>query len=151
MPHTFKAHPDHPAVEYLVRLHADLGGRIQANKAEADRLAEDMRHVEAVIRMFDPDFNVRGIAARRRVQGNPWFKRGTLFRHALDVLRTATAPVTVREITATILAAEGITGATAKQCRDLEAGVRSSLENHAGRTVERMGEGVPRRWRLRLR
>jgi hypothetical protein len=38
MSHAFEAHPDHPAVDYLVRLHADLGGRIQANKAEAKRL-----------------------------------------------------------------------------------------------------------------
>jgi hypothetical protein len=35
MPHSFNPHPDHPAVDYLVRLHADLGGRMQANKAEA--------------------------------------------------------------------------------------------------------------------
>lgn len=31
----------HPAVAYLVRLHADIGGRIQANKAEAERLAAE--------------------------------------------------------------------------------------------------------------
>jgi hypothetical protein len=35
VPHKFEAHPDHPAVAYLVPLHADLGGRIQANKDEA--------------------------------------------------------------------------------------------------------------------
>jgi hypothetical protein len=50
-----------------------------------------MRAVEAVLKMFDPDYNVRAISARRRVTGNPWFKRGTLFRAALDVLRTATS------------------------------------------------------------
>ena len=54
MPHTFTAHPDHPAVAYLARLHADLGGKIQANKAEAAKLATDMRAVEAVLKMFDP-------------------------------------------------------------------------------------------------
>ena len=58
MPHAFKATPDHPAVDYLVRLHADLGGQIQANKAEAARLAEAMKYVEAVIQLFNPDFNV---------------------------------------------------------------------------------------------
>lgn len=36
--------------------------------------------------MFDPDYSVRANSARRRVQGNPWFKRDTLFRHALDVV-----------------------------------------------------------------
>jgi hypothetical protein len=48
MPHAFKASPDHPAVDYLVRLHADLGGKILANKKEAARLADAMKHVAAV-------------------------------------------------------------------------------------------------------
>jgi hypothetical protein len=39
MPHTFKAYPKHPAVAYLIRLHADTGGRILENKRQAERLA----------------------------------------------------------------------------------------------------------------
>jgi hypothetical protein len=148
MPNAFKAHPEHPAVAYLVRLHADIGGRIEANRKEAARLAEDMKHVEAVLKMFDPEYSVRAISARRRVTGNPWFRRGTLFRHALDVLRASTGPLTVKEIADAMVAAKGIVEATAKQRAGIEAGVRSSLENHAGKTVERVGDGVPRRWRL---
>jgi hypothetical protein len=74
MPHTFNPHPDHPAVAYLVRLHADLGGRIQQNKAEAVKLATDMLHVEAVLKMFDPEFNCRAISARRKQSTNPWWR-----------------------------------------------------------------------------
>jgi hypothetical protein len=55
----------------------------------------------------------------------------------------------VREIVDAILAAKGVTNATAKQRAGLEAGLRASLENHAGKTVERIGDGVPRRWRIR--
>ncbi len=148
MPHAFKATPDHPAVDYLVRLHADLGGQIQANKAEAVRLAEAMKHVEAVIQLFNPGFNVRAISARRRQQTNPWFKRGTLFRVALDVLRAAKEPLTVAQVTAAVLTARGITDATERQYRGVEAGIRSCLETNAGKTVQRVGEGVPRRWRI---
>jgi len=148
MPHAFKATPSHPAVAYLVRLRADIGGRIEANRKEAARLADDMRHVEAVLKMFDPEYSVRAIKARRRVTGNPWFKRGPLFRAALDVPRGATAPMTVRDVADAILAAKGVREATAKQRAGIEAGVRSSLENHAGRNVERVGEGVPKRWRV---
>jgi hypothetical protein len=36
-----------------------------------------MRHVEAVIRMFDPTYDVRRIAVKRRQKKNPWFKRAT--------------------------------------------------------------------------
>lgn len=149
MPHAFKAHPQHPAVDYLVRLHADIGGQIQANKAEAERLADAMKHVEAVIKIFNPDYSVRAISARRRQQGNPWFKRGTLFRYALDVLRKAAAPMTVREITDAVMVARRVSNATPKQRTGLEAAIRSSLEAATGKTVERVGDGVPRHWSLR--
>lgn len=108
MPQTFKAHPKHPAVPYLVRLHADIGGRILDNRKEAHRLVEDMKHVEAVLRMYDPNYNVAAIIGRRRINGNPWFKRGTLFRCALDTLRTAAKPLTVRDLVIAMLATKGI-------------------------------------------
>src|ERR1700730_9781508 len=133
--------PKHPAVSFLIRLHADIGGLILENKRQAERLAADARAAETVLKMFDPEFNARAISVRRRVTGNPWFKRGTLFRAALDALWTAQGPLTVREIADTILAAKGIRDATAKQRAGIEAGVRSSLQNHAGKTVERVGEG----------
>jgi hypothetical protein len=148
MPHAFKPYPKHPAVAYLIRLHADIGGRVLENKRQAEQLAADAKAVEAVIRMFDPEFNARTVAARRRVTDNPWFRRGTLFRHALEILRTAPAPMTVKEITAAIVAGAGITDMTDKQRLNLESGVRASLENNAGKTVERVGEGVPKRWRI---
>jgi len=44
-----------------------------------------MRSVEAVIKMLDRTFNLRAISVKRR-QPNPWFKRGTVYRRAVDVL-----------------------------------------------------------------
>lgn len=146
----FKATPDHPVVDYLVRLHADLGGQIFENRKQAERLAENMKHVEAVIRLYDPTFNMKRIACRRRYKGNPWFKRGTLFRGALDVLREATEPLTVRQITERMLAAHGVTDASVKAVRDLTGGVQASIQNHDGGAVVRVGEGMPGRWRLAL-
>jgi hypothetical protein len=98
--------------------------------------------------MFDPEFNTRAISARRRVTGNPWFKRGTLFRTALDALRNATAPATVRELADAVLTAKGITDATERQHEMLQQALRSSLENNAGKTVERAAEGISMRWKL---
>jgi hypothetical protein len=56
-----------------------------------------MKHIEAVIRMFEPSYDVRRTAARRRNRTNGLFKRGTLFRTALDALRKAPEPMTTRE------------------------------------------------------
>lgn len=90
--------PRSPAVDYLVRLHADIGGRILDNQKQAQKLADDMKSVEAVIRMFDPAFHIAEIAPRRRVTGNAWFKRGSLFRHGLEALRKADKPLSARDI-----------------------------------------------------
>jgi hypothetical protein len=56
--------------------------------------------------------------------------------------------MTVREITDAVMAAHGITDATTKQRAGLEAGLRSCLENNVGKTVQRAGEGIPKRWKI---
>src|SRR5258708_16741922 len=86
------------ALHTLTQLHAELAGKIETNRNHGDKLRAQMVQVEAVIKMLAPDFSVAGIAAKRRNKSNPWFKRGTLFRSAVDVLRRAGAPMTAREI-----------------------------------------------------
>lgn len=76
MPHAFKAYPNHPAVAYLVRLHADLGGRILGNRKEAKRLAESMKHVEAVIRLFDPAYDTLPHSRPQVLQGQRLVQAG---------------------------------------------------------------------------
>jgi len=147
MPRAYRPTPRHPAVQYLVRLHADLGGRINANKREADRLAESMRHVEAVIRLFDPEYDVRRIAVRRRNRENPWYRRGHMFRAILDVLRAAKEPLTTRAIAEGMLATKGISKPENKDIRHLEEGIRACLTGRLAEHVVR--EAVtPARWRL---
>ena len=84
-----------------------------------------------MVKMLEPGFNVASIAAKRRNKSNPWFKRGTLFRSAVDVLRRAEAPMTAREI-ADALVADKAPQATRKQAIDLQAAILAAL----------------RRWRL---
>jgi hypothetical protein len=131
----------------LEKLHAELGGKIADNKREAKRLTEAMKHVEAVLRMLQPGYDVRPIAVRRR-KPNPWFKRGTVFRHAIDVLRRAQRPLTAREMTEAMLAAKGISDPPAKDLRGLIASVQSCLHKRKGGTIRAVGEGMPARWVL---
>jgi hypothetical protein len=134
------------ALNTLTQLHAELAGKIEQNRKHGDKLRAQMVQVEAVIKMLSPDFNVARIAPKRRNTGNPWFKRGTLYRNALDVLRKATGPMTTSEIVAAVLAAKGVK-ATAEQYRNLESAIRASLDNHNGKGVERVG-ALPFRWKL---
>src|ERR1700724_1805548 len=120
-----------PAMQTLERLHAELGGQILENKEEAQRLAGQMLHVEAVIKMLDPTYNLRRISVKRR-KANPWFKRGTVYRRAVDVLRTATEPLTAREIAERVLAAANIKRPDKAALGDLIGTGLASLRNHQG-------------------
>jgi hypothetical protein len=148
MSRAFKANPDHPAVDYLIRLHADLGGQIDANRKEMKRLTESMRHVEAVIKLFDPGYNLRTIAARRRKRVNAWFKQGTLYRAVLDVLKAATEPLAPKAIAERMLQARGIAQPDPDDVRALDSGVRAALKQTLAKHVIADGTTVPARWRL---
>lgn len=64
----------------LGQLHSELAAKLLASQRETKRLRTSMLQVEAVMKMLDPAVNIRLIAPKRRNAGNPWFKRGTLYR-----------------------------------------------------------------------
>jgi hypothetical protein len=136
-----------PAINTLERLHAELGGQILENKQRHGELSDQMRHVEAVIKMLDPGYSLRAISVKRR-QPNPWFKKGTIYRRAVDVLRTATEPLTAREIAELVLAAANVTDPDKDAVADLTGSILASLRNHKGKGVQRTNEGAPARWKL---
>jgi hypothetical protein len=136
-----------PAIQTLERLHAELGGKILENKQEHANLAEQMRHVEAVIKMLDPGYSLRAISVKRR-KPNPWFKRGTVYRRAVDAMRTADQPLTAREIAERVLVAAKVDDAKPAAVADLTGSILASLRNHVGKGVQRTNEGSPARWRL---
>jgi hypothetical protein len=129
----------------LTQLHAELGGKMQENKRAAIKLRTAMMQVEAVMQMLQPGFSVAAIAAKRRVKSNPWFKRGTLFRSAVDVMRRAGVPMTARQI-ADALVAEKAPQATRKQAIDMQAAILAALRKRDGGMVA--AEGAPARWKL---
>jgi hypothetical protein len=84
----------------------------------------------------------------KRRKPNPWFKRGTVYRRAVDVLRTATEPMTAREIAERVLTAAKVTNPAKAALADLIGTINSSLRNHDGKGIERTNEGSPARWKL---
>ena len=138
--------PLSPAVYALLNLHAELGGKIKDNAKEASRLRADMKHVEAVLHLLQPGFNARRIAPRRRYNPNPLYRRGTIFRAVLDVLRDAEGPMTVDEIGAALFASKGVEPSRDER-RRMYGAVAASLDNHRGKTVE-SDDGHPKRWHL---
>jgi hypothetical protein len=138
-----------PTLCALRRLHAEIGGKIIDNRKNAKRLREDKRHVAAVIRMFSPEYDVKAIAARRTYKANAWFKRGTLFRSALDIMRNASEPLTVRQIVDRMLAAKRITNVRPDQVRGLQCAVLASIRHRRGKGIQTVGGGSPAHWKLK--
>jgi hypothetical protein len=91
----------------LEQLHAELARREDSRQQKRGPTAGPV-HQARRGRPEDagPRLQRPGIAVRRR-QPNPYFKRGTVFRAALDALRAAGTPLTIREIALAMLAAKG--------------------------------------------
>jgi hypothetical protein len=134
------------ALYTLSQLHSELAGKLSANQRETKRLRLSIFQVEAVMKMLSPEVNLRLIAPKRRNVGNPWFKRGTLYRAVIDVLRRATSPMTSREISDALIA-DKAPPATRKQAIDLQAAILAALRKRNGGAV--IGDGAPARWRLK--
>jgi hypothetical protein len=134
------------ALYTLSQLHSELAGKLSANMRETKRLRLAIFQVEAVMKMLSPDVNLRLIAPKRRNVGNPWFKRGTLYRTVIDVLRRAEAPMTAADICKGALAGK-TPEATRKQEINLQAAILGALRKRNGQTV--VGEGSPAKWKLK--
>jgi hypothetical protein len=143
----FDPKPDSLAVPQPVQLHAQLGAKLQANRKERAKLAADMKHVEAVIRLFDPTYDVRRIVVKRRNKPNSLLKWGTVWRSTLEVLRAADKPLTVKEVAERILTAKGATTGE-KAVKDMVNALHGSFTRHRGDSVQRVGDRYPQRWAL---
>ena len=74
----------------------------------------------------------------------------TVYRRAVDARRTATEPLTAREVADLVLAAANVTDPNKDAVADLTGSILASLRNHIGKGVQRTNEGSPARWRLKM-
>jgi hypothetical protein len=129
----------------LEQLHAELGGKLREAKREVERLTQAMQHVEAVLKLLQPGYRLQSIVVRRR-KPNQFFKRGTLLRHVLDLLRKAERPLSPREIALQLLEAKGVTSAAPKDISRLTGSILSALQNHKGKGLVTNAQTSPVRW-----
>jgi hypothetical protein len=97
--------------------------------------------------MLDPSFNLARITVKRR-KANGWFKRGTLYRKALDVLRTAEQPMTATDIAWKMLEAADRKDASKTDAQVVASGIMRSLLSHNGKGVENVADGKPAKWKI---
>lgn len=107
--------------------------------------AEDLAHVAAVLLMFEPDEDLSTLLPIRAYARAGRNRKRTWMRGAVDVLRTANAPMSAGEIAERVIAAQGL-ALTPK----LRANVLNSLLIGLRRKPGVfMHPGRPMRWSLR--
>jgi hypothetical protein len=138
--------PNIYAKHALLEMHATLAGEMQKSNEHFFKIVKEMRAIESVIKMMDPDFRINRIAVRRQ-QPNTWFKRGTISRVCLEVLRQAGQPLTVREIIDRALTSKGF-DPNAERAAKVKVVFHNALRNHVGKAVRVIHDGPVVRWEL---
>jgi hypothetical protein len=95
-------------VSGLVAKRGELAGQVEHYRRELHRLADDLGHVDATIRLFDPNYDLGTIRARKRGHRNQWFGPGECQRLILEVLRDALEPLSDRALTQALAARKGL-------------------------------------------
>lgn len=90
----------------LVAKRAEIAGQIDAARAALQRLIVDLDHIDAAIRLFDPDYDVAGIRAKTYPVAQVT-RRGDSIRQILGLLRQASEPMTTKQIALQVMAARG--------------------------------------------
>lgn len=121
---------------------ADLEKRIGQHRA-------DLLHVDAVLRLFAPEIEPATIPPRAVRRPNSWFKPGELARLLLEVLRTALAALSVRDITVQVMERRGLDPQDARTVELLRKLVSNALNRQAADLVERIQDGVQVSWQVR--
>lgn len=103
-PHMAEPH----VISALVKHRAKLAGDIENTKDSLKQLVDDLDKLDAVIRMFDPDYRIEGIKPKIMRAAEDWAQRGEMTRIVLEVLRDATEPLTARDIAIVMMERRGM-------------------------------------------
>src|SRR5687768_5274756 len=128
---------------------AELSGGIADLEKRIGQHRADLLHVDAVLRLFAPEFEPATIPSKAVRQPSGWFRPGELARLVLDVLRTAPAALTVREITMQIMERRGLDPQDARTAELLRKLVSNALNRQAADLVERIQDGALVSWQIR--
>jgi hypothetical protein len=128
---------------------AELSGGIADLEKRIGQHRADLLHVDAVLRLFAPEFEPAAIPPKTVRQPSGWFRPGELTRMVLDVLRAAPAPLSIREITAQVMERRGLDPQDGRMAELLRKLVRNAVNRQAADLVERVEDGSLVRWRVR--
>ena len=120
-----------PVLSGLIRKRAEMAGEADALRARLAVIAANMGHVDAVIGLFNPAFDLATIRPKRP-RASDATKPGEMSRFVLDALREAGEPVPTAVIAARLMAEQGMDQQDRELVRAVSKRVGMTLR-HQGR------------------
>jgi len=102
-------------VSGLVAKRSELAGLINHHQEAMRRISADIAHVDAAIKIFDPDYDLRTVKPIAFRTGNPWFGHGETSRWALEAMRMAEGTLSTRQIAERLIEKSGKTVSGSKE------------------------------------
>jgi hypothetical protein len=134
----------------LVAKRAEILFEIGELEKQVDRLRTELVHLDAVLRMFRPDFKAEGLPVRhRRPTKSPYFAHGELTKRIFDGVRER-GTVTSHEIAADAMRDKGLDPVADPTTRtDFVRRVTLQLNDMQRKgKAEKIGRGRAMRWKL---
>ena len=126
---------------------AELAGILRQLEQQLVQQRANLAHVDATMRLFDPDIRPNDIRPKLPRERNAWFRQGECLRLIYDELREATQPVTTRELAERIMRLKAIPPADDQRRERVQKTLLASL-NRAKETIARVEVAGVVRWRL---
>jgi hypothetical protein len=92
----------------LTTKRGELVGEIEDRRRQVKQLGEELAHLEATMRLFDPQWALDRMPVRRRGRRRQFFRAGECQRLVLDALREAETAIPEDVLVATLLRAKGL-------------------------------------------
>lgn len=134
-------------VSALRNKRAELAGMVGQLEQQLARQRTNLAHLDATMRLFDPDVRPQEIRAKRQRARSAWFRQGECLRLIYDELRNVAQPLTTRDLTAQIMRAKAIPAGDDRSRELIQKTVLGSL-NRAKETIARVEAAGVVTWRL---
>lgn len=134
----------------LVTRRARVAGDIENAQETVKKLVADLEHIDATIRLFDPDYRIEGIKPNAFRPPEDWSKRGEMTRVVLDILRQAREPMTPRDLALSLMNLRGLDSSDNKLVRKMTKRVGAALRHarEKGLAKASQAEGMFMAWEV---
>ena len=126
---------------------AELAGTLHQLEQQVVQERANLSHLDATMRLFDPDIRPKDIGPKQQRARNAWFRSGECLRLIYDELREATQPVSTRELAERIMRLKAISAADDQRRERIQKTLLGSL-NRAKQTIARIEIAGVVSWRL---